>query len=143
MTADALLQHLDGVRRTGPETWIARCPAHDDKRPSLSIRETADGRVLLHCWTGCSTGEVVAAVGMTLQDLFPPRADRVDHRQRGERRPFPAADVLRAIAFEAQLVAIEAARLGHGATLTDGDRERVMLAAQRLSAAAAAAGVAG
>jgi len=34
--ADILLARLDGVKRTGPDRWIARCPAHDDKRPSLA-----------------------------------------------------------------------------------------------------------
>ncbi len=140
MSADVLLSKLDRVRRTGPETWVARCPAHDDKRPSLSIRETADGRVLLHCWTGCSAGEIVAAVGLQLGDLFPQRGP-AEHRQSGERRPFPAADVLRAVVNEAQLVAIEAARIGRGEALTDEDRRRVLLAATRLAAAAELAGV--
>lgn len=143
MTADVLLSKLDGVRRTGSETWIARCPAHADKRPSLSIRETTDGRVLLHCWTGCSAGDVVAAVGLQLGDLFPPRErGRPDHQfAHGERRPFPAADVLRAVVIEMQLVAIEAGRIGRGEVLTDDDRARVLLAASRLSAAADLAGV--
>lgn len=141
MTADTLLQHLDGVKRTGAETWLARCPAHDDKRPSLSVRETGDGRVLLNCWAGCATGDVLAAVGLTFSDLFPPDPSRTDHRQRGERRPFPAADVLRAVAQESLLVAIAAARVCDGHPLTDDGRARLMLAAQRLQAAADASGV--
>jgi hypothetical protein len=53
MTADALLHKLDGVRRTGTDRWIAKCPAHDDRRASLSIRELNDGRALLHDFAGC------------------------------------------------------------------------------------------
>ncbi len=141
-TADNLLQRLDRVRRTGAETWVACCPAHDDKRPSLSIRETADGRVLLHCWTGCSAGEIVAAVGLELSDLFPPR-ERAPHEHRfpGERRPFPAADALRGVAVEALLVAVAAAQLAKGDPLSDSDRARLSVAAARLNAAADAAGV--
>ena len=39
MTAATILDRLDGVRPTGDGRWIARCPAHDDRSPSLSIRE--------------------------------------------------------------------------------------------------------
>ncbi len=44
MTADVLLSRLDGACRTGPGRWIARCPAHDDRHPSLAVRELEDGR---------------------------------------------------------------------------------------------------
>jgi len=50
--------------------WSARCPAHDDKRPSLTISEGDDGRALLDCKAGCTPQGVVAAVGLTMQDLF-------------------------------------------------------------------------
>jgi hypothetical protein len=58
-----LLDRLDGLKERGPDAWLAKCPAHDDRNPSLSIRETSDGTVLLKCWTGCTAAEVVAAVG--------------------------------------------------------------------------------
>lgn len=48
----------------------AKCPAHDDKNPSLSVDSGNDGRVLLHCHAGCPTEAVVAALGLTLRDLF-------------------------------------------------------------------------
>lgn len=65
MSVDALLSRLDGVKRTGPGRWIARCSAHDDRHASLSVRELDDGRVLVHDFAGCSVEEVLAAVGMT------------------------------------------------------------------------------
>lgn len=140
MTADRLLQHLTGTRSTGRGTWIARCPAHDDKHPSLSIREMADGKVLVKCWTGCSVDEVVAAAGLELGDLFP---ERPSHRGKPERRPFPAADVLRAVGREVLLVAVSASRLGNGGTLTDEDRARLLLAAARIGAAVDESGYGG
>src|SRR5215470_3605068 len=42
--------------------WRARCPAHDDRHPSLDISETTEGRVLVHCWSGCSQAEVIEAL---------------------------------------------------------------------------------
>jgi hypothetical protein len=54
--------------------WIAKCPAHEDRQPSLSIDEGADGKVLLKCFAGCTTKNVVAAAGLTMGDLFPTRS---------------------------------------------------------------------
>jgi hypothetical protein len=71
MSADSLLERLEGVRPSGHGRWIARCPAHDDRSPSLSIREMDDGRVLVHCHAGCGAVDVVDSVGLSLSDLFP------------------------------------------------------------------------
>jgi hypothetical protein len=69
MAADRLLDRLHGVRRTG-RGWIARCPAHADRSASLSVCEGDDGRVLAHCFAGCDVTDVLAAVELTLADLF-------------------------------------------------------------------------
>lgn len=49
--------------------WQASCPAHDDKHPSLSVAEGGDGRCLVHCFAGCKTEDVVAALGLEMSDL--------------------------------------------------------------------------
>lgn len=134
MTVSALIDRLEGVKRTGPDRWLARCPAHDDRSASLSIRELDDGRVLAHCFAGCAVAEIVAAVDLRLDDLFPPRDERL-HARRGERRPFPAADVLRAVDREALIVAVAASTLGNGGVLTADDRARLIVAASRIAAA--------
>jgi hypothetical protein len=139
MSVCLLLDKLDCVRVTGPGRWIARCPAHEDRHASLSVRELDDGRVLVHDFAGCSVHEIVSAVGIELTDLFPPRVPGRDAFKR-ERRPFPAADVLRCVAFEALVVAIAAGRLGNGHALTDEDKERLLVAASRLQAAVTESG---
>lgn len=68
---ETLLERLDRVRPTGQGKWTACCPAHDDRTPSLSIREADDGTVLLRCWSGCEFSEIVAAVGLEPRHLFP------------------------------------------------------------------------
>lgn len=68
MNADALLSRLEGVRRTS-RGWLARCPAHADKNPSLSVKEGERG-VLLRCWSGCDLAEVCQAMGLRISDLF-------------------------------------------------------------------------
>src|SRR5262245_24059964 len=99
MSAATLVDRLDGVKRVGGDRWLARCPAHDDERASLAVRELDDGRVLVHDFAGCSVAEVLAAVGLNFESLFPPRS--ANHRTPPERRPFPAVDVLRAVDSEA------------------------------------------
>ena len=138
---DAMLSRLDGVKRTGNGTWLARCPAHADKSPSLSIRETDDDKVLIHCHAGCSVHEIVGAVGLEISDLFPPRP--VDPAQVGKpvRRPFPAADILRAIAFEALVVGCAASAMLAGEPFTQTDRDRLMLAVGRIQSALDAGGL--
>lgn len=69
---DRVLRHFPDAQRNG-NGWIARCPAHDDRDPSLSISEGDDGRVLVHCFAGCDPEAIVGAVGLSLQDLMPPR----------------------------------------------------------------------
>jgi hypothetical protein len=133
MSADTLLSALDHVKRTGDGRWIARCPAHADRRASLAIRELPDGRVLVHCFAGCAVAEVVGAVGLDMTALFPEK-NIVDGKP--ERRPFPASDVLRAVSFETMIVALAAAQLAKGTPLADEDRERLKVAATRLQAAA-------
>jgi hypothetical protein len=59
MTAKAIAAALQG-RRSG-SGWMARCPAHEDRGPSLSICEK-NGKILVHCFAGCSQREVIAAL---------------------------------------------------------------------------------
>ncbi|WP_065758846.1 virulence-associated protein E [Pseudomonas defluvii] len=68
---DKVLNRLDKVKSAGANKWKACCPAHDDKNPSLAISETSEGVVLLKCWAGCTTNEIVSAIGLELRDLFP------------------------------------------------------------------------
>lgn len=67
---DVVLARLDRPKRTG-KGWAARCPAHEDKSPSLSIAEADGGKVLLHCFSGCNAGDVLGAIGLEWKDLFP------------------------------------------------------------------------
>ena len=67
--ADRVLDLLENVRPNGKSRWTARCPGHADKTSSLSIRDT-DDRVLIYCFAGCPTSDVLNAVGLEIQDLF-------------------------------------------------------------------------
>lgn len=55
--------------------WKARCPAHEDKNPSMSIGLSDDGKILVNCFRGCSAEQITGAMGLTLSDLYldPPK----------------------------------------------------------------------
>jgi hypothetical protein len=69
MTGEAFAALVD-PRRTGAGKWQARCPAHPDRSPSLSIRDGLDGRVLVHCFAGCAYTAILAALGLSKRDLY-------------------------------------------------------------------------
>lgn len=150
MTADALLSVLGGVRRTGAGRWVARCPSHEDRAPSLSVRELPDGRVLLHCFAGCPTHDVLGAVGLDFAALFPEGQTAVGmamaEAQRDRPRPglptrrlgFAAADVLLCVRLEAALAATLASDVARGRVLPEDELARLWTAAGRLAAAAEA-----
>jgi hypothetical protein len=133
VSAAALLDRLHIVRQTAPGRWLACCPAHDDRRPSLGIRQLDDGRVLLHCFAECSTEEVLRAVGLTFEALYPKHA--ISDCVHPEQRPFPAIDALRCVAFESLIAAVAAANIASGNDLSAADRVRLRLAARRLQSA--------
>lgn len=137
MTApiDSVLSRLDKVRKRQPGQWSARCPAHDDKGPSLSVRETPGGSTLLHCFGGCAVGDVVVAMGLTMADLFPPR-ERSGKEPRRIAHALSTGQALELLDREATLVAVAAANLAHGKPLTVSDRARLMQAASRVAAIA-------
>jgi hypothetical protein len=61
MNAAALLSRLPGFTKT-TGGWQARCPAHDDKAPSLGSSEGKDGRILLKCHAGCPAEDICRAL---------------------------------------------------------------------------------
>lgn len=136
MIADKLLNQLTKVKRTGRESWIACCPAHADKNPSMTITEKDDGRVLVHCFAGCSVESILGAVGLTFSDLYPEREVDPYVPIKPERMPFNPRDVLAAVRTESMIVALAGSDMVRGVRFTDENRKRLMLAVSRLQSAA-------
>ena len=67
---ERLLCRLPDARRAGGQ-YLVRCPVHEDRKPSLAIRELPDGKVLVRCHAGCDSRHVLDALGLTWKDLFP------------------------------------------------------------------------
>lgn len=129
---DTLLSRLDGVRKSG-RGYMARCPAHEDRSPSLAITPCDDGRILIHCFAGCEAGDVLTAVGMELGDLFPERLP--EHRYGPTKLGVSAFDVLRAVRSECRILTIIASdAFAQGASDPELCR-RAALAADRINTA--------
>jgi DNA polymerase-1 len=71
MDADEFVKYLDRVSPAGAGGWRARCPAHPDTTPSLSITTGEAGRILLCCHAGCSVEAILRELGLQFTDLFP------------------------------------------------------------------------
>jgi hypothetical protein len=131
---EVLLGKLLKVRGRGSNTWTACCPAHGDKTPSLAIKMLEDGRILLHCFAGCSSEEVLTALGLTIHDLFPePLAQ--DRPMRSVKPAFFASDLMRIIHFEALVVLITALDIDKGRMPSEETRARVKTAFERIDEA--------
>jgi hypothetical protein len=85
MNLDSVLARLERVRHGGTG-YIARCPAHEDRSPSLSIREGDGGRILLHCFAGCSFEAVCAALKMETREFFNKRGTSRERKPEVARR---------------------------------------------------------
>ncbi|GAF95117.1 unnamed protein product, partial [marine sediment metagenome] len=66
----AILSRLECVKAVGEGKWLARCPAHDDDNPSLSVSQGKDGRALVYCHAGCDTAEILRQIGLEPSAVF-------------------------------------------------------------------------
>ena len=130
---DKLLHRLTHVRHRGHGQWSARCPAHEDRGPSLTVKELDDGKLLLHCFSGCSVEDVVGAVGLTVADLFPARGPRGPGAgSKPQRLKVPAYQALEILVLEAQLIAIVGSDMVKRKTINDVDHQRLLKAVGRV-----------
>jgi len=162
---DRILSGLDGAKQAGDGKWMARCPAHEDRGPSLSLRELPSGDCLIYCFAGCAPSAIMSAIGLSLADLYvdravdreaippppPPPRDRlaapeaIDAAQRAADLWHAAAKVGRSPYLERKGIAGDAAhypiRYLHGGAIIlpmlryDLPRERALIGAQIIDAA--------
>ncbi len=75
---ELILSIIPDAKSSG-KSWLAKCPAHEDKNPSLGLSRGKDGRALMKCHAGCSTDAICDAIGISVADLFPKGNTRVEH----------------------------------------------------------------
>jgi len=125
MNAKDVLDRLKKV--TGSKgKWMACCPAHQDKSPSLAVTET-DDRVLVHCFSGCDTQEVTAAIGLNVANLF---YNKLAGAEMTERKRQRFEEVLKSERIQVAIInAVEKVER----PLTNHERDRRSLGQQRIN----------
>ena len=129
----SILDRLERVRQAGPDRWLARCPAHPDKSPSLSICETDRGMTLIHCFAGCEPGDVLAAIGLPMSDLFPDRL--LQHSYSASHSSIPARDLLVILDHEVTVAVLILNDIVTRRTVNEGQVQRLCQAAARIGKA--------
>lgn len=117
-----ILSFLDKVKRTGEGKWLALCSAHADRTPSLAIKETDDGKILIHCFAGCSVSEVVGSMGLKLSDLMPDNPEF----KKGSRPPrFNKYELFDIVIFEVMILYVAIKQILNKSPLSTEDQQRV------------------
>lgn len=134
MSLETLLSRLEKVRKRGGGQWMACCPVHQEKTPSLSIKDD-HGTIVMKCFgCGASGIDVIHAIGMEPSDLFPPSDDRYCEQPK-KRTYFPADQVLEALIMESTVVYMIASDMAHGQKIDEQTKERLLKAVSRIHAA--------
>lgn len=132
MEINEILSKFQKVYKSGTDQWQCLCPVHDDKSPSVGIKYTKDGRILIHCFSGCPTNEILDAVGISFDDLFP---DKLENEYKPIKRAFNPYAVLTSLSNEILLCTLAAMDLSKGKILNETDKQRLILAYSRIKGA--------
>lgn len=72
MNKNDFLNYFKGLKNTSKNQWVALCPAHNDHKPSLSIKyDESNDKIILHCFAGCDVQEILCSIGLKMKDLYP------------------------------------------------------------------------
>ena len=129
MTIEIILSRLNKVKKTSKDNeYSALCSAHEDKSPSLSIKELPDGRVLINCFAGCNPSEILSSIGLSLEDLYPESKGNF----KSEKRPFSSSHGLKMIGYESTIILACAGFLREGKELSEANFVRMVEAVSRI-----------
>ncbi len=132
MEINEILSKFQRVYKSGTDQWQCLCPVHNDKSPSVGIKYTKDGRILIHCFSGCETNEILNAVGLSFDDLFP---NKLEDNYKPIRKAFNPYAVLTSLSNEILLCVLAAMELSKGKPLNETDQKRLVLAYSRIKGA--------
>lgn len=121
LVLDRLRDHDSRLRRIRPGRWVCRCPAHEDRTPSLTITESDSGNVLLKCWPGCTVDAIVSSLGLSLSDLFP----KEESYQPSRKPRYSATDVVETCVAEAFIMMVALRHIRSGGALSQVDDARL------------------
>ena len=121
MYIEDLLNRFDGVRETGGGQYSCRCPAHEDKSNSLGIKQGDGDRIMMNCFAGCQTQDILSAVGLTFKDILPTN----DYNKEVKEKGFNQYSVLKMIRDEVLIIGLASVDIKKGKALDDKEHDRV------------------
>lgn len=130
-----LLDKLVGTRRIGVNRWVTKCPAHEDRSPSLSVKELNDGRILLHCFAGCDIHSIVSSIGFELSDLYPD-SHKIGHVNPQEPTLVPLHKIINVLSAKLTVILCAAQTLTLGNPLSNEDGQTLAKAVEHFDIAA-------
>jgi hypothetical protein len=136
------LNRLGKVREIGSGKWVACCPAHEDRSPSLSIKQ-ADDKILIYCFAGCEAEDVVGSVGMSLSDLMP---ESEGYNYQPAQKVLTAstkAELFDVMVGETAIFMVATRQIAMGVPFSEVDTNRIRLAEIRLDKVIALADASG
>lgn len=133
MSIESFLSKLEKVKRRGQGKWLAQCPCHYDKSPSLAISEPEAGLILMHCFgCGASGNDVANAIGVDASELFPPRDhDSVSYKAQKKYSISPDL-AIEALQTESLVVLMIAKDMQEKGSIDKDTRDRLLLAVSRI-----------
>lgn len=136
MSIEKILGNLQKVKRSGNNSWLGCCPAHDDRSPSLSVTDNGNGMVMLRCFAGCETIDVLGALGLDWDDVMPPKqpVERIQTVKPIKHKIY-ATDALEIVRREAQIVVMAAMDITKGVKIEQAEMDRIKLAMNRINTA--------
>lgn len=132
---EKVITRLDGVLQSG-DSYRAICPAHTSRHgsASLSLKETPEGGVLLHCFAGCGAHDVLAAIGLELKDLYP---ESIEHIRPGRaytrRAAFTPREALKLLSQEVMIASIFISDVIAGRQISQDDWQRFLMVQERIT----------
>jgi hypothetical protein len=133
MNIGDFLNRLERVRQLPDGQFFASCPTlahkHGDRSAGLKIKETGDGKIILHCFSGCHSEAITDAMGLTLSDLFP-APDKSTHTGRRDRRSYISKAAWKSVITDAALTLITIDNSDQD--ISESDRQAQRQAADRL-----------
>ena len=132
---ERITSQLENIIHTQNGQARAICPSHESRNNTrtLAIKESDESSVLIHCFAGCSTAEVLAALGLELVDLFPKPLQSTPGRTFTKKAAFSPREALRILSFEITLASMFMSDVIDKRPILEKDWNRFLLARNRVS----------
>ena len=135
MSVNKILNKLEKVKSNGNGSFMACCPAHADRSPSLSVKDNGDGRIMLKCFAGCETIDILQTIGLDWDDVMPPKIEKPVHVIKSKEHKIYITDAINIIRNESRIITLAAIDIQKNIKMSEAEVNRVKIAMNRINIA--------